>query len=65
MYYMYMADKQHRAIMRLENTEENVNVPNPPLSSLSQGGYPHRTRGINVSASVASLSLTRRSLARK
>lgn len=25
-----MADKQHRAIMRLENTEENVNVPNPP-----------------------------------
>lgn len=24
-----MADKQHRAIMRLENTEENVNVPNP------------------------------------
>lgn len=27
---MYTGDKQHRAIMRLENTEENVNVPNPP-----------------------------------
>lgn len=64
MYYMYMGDKQHRAIMRLENTEENVNLTHP-FSSLSQGGYPHRTRGINVSASVASLSLTRRSLARK
>lgn len=28
---MYTGDKQHRAIMRLENTEENVNVPNPPI----------------------------------
>lgn len=42
MYYMYMADKQHRAIMRLENTEENVNVPNPPLSP------PSRKEGIRT-----------------
>lgn len=37
MYYMYMADKQHRAIMRLENTEENVNLTHPFPPSRKEG----------------------------
>lgn len=65
---MHMTDKQHRAIMRLcepwKHGGDCERTSNPPPFSCSQGRI-HRTHGINVSASVASLSLVRRSFVSK